>query len=127
MEGADIVTTATSSRQPVLETAWLAPGTHVNGSGSNWADRRELPGDLIFGEAAVVAVDSVEGAKLESGDLLIPMRESGIERFPGVELASIVAGQIPGRINADQITVFKSNGLAVEDVAVAGWLYEQYA
>ena len=49
VEGVDVVVTATSSREPVLESAWLAPGTHVNGSGSNWADRRELPADLIYG------------------------------------------------------------------------------
>lgn len=127
VEGADIVTTATSSRQPVLDADWIAPGAHVNGSGSNWADRRELPSDLIFGKAAIVAVDSVEGAKMESGDLLIPMRESGSDVFPGVELSEIVAGLRPGRTNDAQITVFKSNGLAVEDIAVAGYLYEQAA
>jgi ornithine cyclodeaminase/alanine dehydrogenase-like protein (mu-crystallin family) len=125
VEEADIVTTATSSRQPVIESAWIAPGTHVNGSGSNWADRRELPADLIFGRAAIVAVDSVEVAKMESGDLLIPMHESGHQVFPGVELSEIVSGKRPGRTNDDQVTVFKSNGLAVEDIAVAGYLYEE--
>jgi alanine dehydrogenase len=125
VEGAEIVTTATSSRQPVLDSAWIAPGTHVNGSGSNWADRRELPTELIFGKASIVAVDSVEGAKLESGDLLIPMRELGIEAFPGVELCEIIAGTRPGRTDPAQVTVFKSNGLAVEDVAVAGYIYEE--
>jgi alanine dehydrogenase len=125
VEGADIVTTATSSRQPVIESAWIAPGAHINGSGSNWSDRRELPGDLIFGRAAIVAVDSVEGAKMESGDLLIPMHEAGHEVFPGVELAEIVAGKRRGRQNDEQVTVFKSNGLAVEDIAVAGYLYEE--
>jgi alanine dehydrogenase len=72
VQGADIVSTATSSREPVFESGWIAPGTHVNGAGSNWAERRELPADLIFGRAALVAVDSVEVAKIESGDLLIP-------------------------------------------------------
>jgi alanine dehydrogenase len=125
VEAADIVTTATSSRQPVIESAWIAPGTHVNGSGSNWADRRELPADLIYGRAAIVAVDSVEGAKMESGDLLIPMKELGYDTFPGVELAEVVAGKRPGRTSDEQVTVFKSNGLAVEDIAVAGYLYEE--
>ena len=125
VEGADIVTTATSSRQPVIECVWISTGTHVNGSGSNWADRRELPADLIFGRAAIVAVDSVEEARMESGDLLIPMHESGHDIFPGVELAEVVAGVRPGRLNDDQVTVFKSNGLAVEDIAVAGYLYEE--
>jgi ornithine cyclodeaminase/alanine dehydrogenase-like protein (mu-crystallin family) len=125
VEAADIVVTATNSREPVLESAWIAPGTHVNGTGSNWADRRELPADLIFGRAGIVAVDSVEGASMESGDLLMPLRESPGASFPGVELAEIVAGLRPGRVNAAQITVFKSNGLAVEDIAVAGYIYEE--
>jgi ornithine cyclodeaminase/alanine dehydrogenase-like protein (mu-crystallin family) len=125
VEGADIVVTATSSKQPVLSTEWLSSGVHINGSGSNWAERRELPADLIFGKAAIVAVDSVEVAKIESGDILIPMHEDSSALFPGVELSEIVAGKRPGRTSADQITVFKSNGLAVEDVAVAGYIYEE--
>jgi alanine dehydrogenase len=123
VEGADIVVTATSSKVPVFESAWIAPGTHVNGTGSNWAERRELPAELVFERAAVVAVDSVEVAKLESGDLLIPLGD--YNSFPGVELSGIVAGTQPGRAGADQITVFKSNGLAVEDIAVAGYVYEE--
>ncbi len=123
VDGADIVVTATSSKVPVFESAWIAPGTHVNGTGSNWAERRELPAELVFERAAVVAVDSVEVAKIESGDLLIPLGD--YKSFPGVELSGIVAGTRPGRANADQITVFKSNGLAVEDIAVAGYVYEE--
>lgn len=124
VEGAHIVVTATSSREPVFEAAWISPGTHVNGVGSNWAQRRELPAELLFDRAALVAVDSVEVAKIESGDLLIPLAERGLGAFPAIELSGIVAGKIPGRTSADQITVFKSNGLAVEDVAVAGHVYE---
>ncbi len=125
VEGADIIVTATSSKEPVLEADWVAPGAHVNGSGSNWAVRRELPTALIYGRAGLVAVDSIEVAKLESGDLLIPLRESGDLSFSGVELSDIVAGKRPGRTSPDQITVFKSNGLAVEDIIVAGHIYEE--
>lgn len=125
VEGAHIVVTATSSREPVIEAAWISPGTHVNGVGSNWAERRELPAELLFDRAAVVAVDSVEVAKIESGDLLIPLGHGSDRRFPAVELSGIVSGQIRGRTGADQITVFKSNGLAVEDVAVGGYVYEE--
>src|SRR5580658_9566235 len=110
VEGASIVVTATSSKVPVFESEWIAPGTHVNGTGSNWAERRELPAELVFERAAVVAVDSVEVAKIESGDLLIPLAD--YTSFPGVELSAIIAGKRPGRTSADQITVFKSNGLA---------------
>jgi alanine dehydrogenase len=130
VEGADIVVTATSSKEPVFESSWISPGTHVNASGSNWADRRELPAELIYERAAIVAVDSVEVAKLESGDLLIPLGDPGGKSFPGrafpgVELSEIIAGKRQGRTSADQITVFKSNGLAVEDIAVAGYIYEE--
>src|ERR1700691_3647907 len=125
VEGADVVVTATSSKVPVFDADWIAPGTHVNGTGSNLAGRRERPAELVFEKASVVAVDSVEVAKLESGDLLIPLGEPGRTSFPGVELSEIIAGRRPGRTSADQITVFKSNGLAVEDIAVAGYVFEE--
>lgn len=123
--GADIIVTATASKVPVVESAWVAPGTHINASGANWADRRELPTDLVLDKASLVAVDSVEVGKIESGDLLIPLKERSGAVFPAVEMADIVAGKTPGRTNADQITIFKSNGLAVEDIAVAGYIYEE--
>jgi ornithine cyclodeaminase/alanine dehydrogenase-like protein (mu-crystallin family) len=125
VEEADIVVTATSSKEPVLEAAWVAPGAHVNAAGSNWAQRRELPTDLILDRAALVAVDSVEVGKIESGDLLIPARERGIETLPAVELSGIVAGRASGRVTPLEITVFKSNGLAAEDIAVGGYIYEE--
>ncbi len=125
VRGADIIVTATASKQPVLESAWVAPGTHINAAGANWAERRELPTDLVLDKAALVAVDSVEVGKIESGDLLIPLKERSGAAFPAVEMADIVAGKQPGRTNADQITIFKSNGLAVEDIAVAGYICEE--
>jgi alanine dehydrogenase len=125
VEAPDIVITMTSSREPVLESPWIAPGSHINAAGSNWADRRELPSDLVLGRAGLIAVDSIEVAKLESGDLLIPLRDKPAAGFPAVELSEIVAGHRPGRTSPDQITIFKSNGLAVEDIAVAGYIYEE--
>jgi ornithine cyclodeaminase/alanine dehydrogenase-like protein (mu-crystallin family) len=125
VEAADVVITATNSREPVIESAWISPGSHINAVGSNWADRRELPAELILGRAGLIAVDSIEVAKLESGDILIPLRESGAVEFPAVELSEIVAKKRSGRGGADQITIFKSNGLAVEDIAVAGYVYEE--
>ncbi|MGA2712936.1 MAG: ornithine cyclodeaminase family protein [Bryobacteraceae bacterium] len=133
VEAADIVVTATNSKDPVLSSEWISPGTHINAAGSNWAERRELPTDLILGKSILVAVDSVEVAKIESGDILIPLRETGggalpssfPGSFPGLELSEIIAGKRPGRTSADQVTIFKSNGLAVEDIAVAGHIYEE--
>jgi ornithine cyclodeaminase/alanine dehydrogenase-like protein (mu-crystallin family) len=124
VENTDIVVTATGSKDPVLESAWISPGTHVNAMGSNWLTKRELPTDLVMDLADLVAVDSVEDAHLESGDLMIPLTERPRAAFCAVEFADIVAGKIAGRTSDQQITVFKSNGLAVQDVAVAGYLYE---
>lgn len=64
VEGADIIATATSSKEPVLEASWVKAGAHVNAAGANWAERRELPEDLVFDRASLVAVDSVEVANL---------------------------------------------------------------
>jgi alanine dehydrogenase len=124
VKNAGIVVTATNSKEPVLESAWIAPGTHINAMGSNWSDRRELPTDLVLEKAGVVSVDSVEDGKLESGDLVIPMRERPGSDFPAVELYDIMTGRQPGRTSPDQITIFKSNGLAAQDIAVAGFVYE---
>jgi thiomorpholine-carboxylate dehydrogenase len=117
VRGADIVVTATSSKEPVIEAAWVAPGAHVNAMGSNRADRRELPSDLIA-RADLIAVDSIEQSKIESGDLLLAPVDWKDRRI--VELA-----HVEGRPAGAPITIFKSNGLGVEDVAAAAWVYEQ--
>jgi len=118
VEGADIIVTATSAKDPVIETEWVSPGAHINAMGSNRPNRRELPTDLVLHRADLVAADSVEDAQIESGDLII---SGALSRT--LEFSDIVAGKIPGRTSAGQITVFKSNGLAIQDIAVAGYLY----
>jgi ornithine cyclodeaminase/alanine dehydrogenase-like protein (mu-crystallin family) len=125
VENAAIVVTATNSKEPVLESAWISPGTHINAMGSNWITRRELPTDLMMDRADLVTVDSVEDAHLESGDLMIPLSERKGAAFPAIDLCEIIAGRRPGRISPTQITIFKSNGLAAQDVAVAGYIVEQ--
>lgn len=125
VEGADVIVTATASKVPVLESAWIKPGAHINAAGSNWAERRELPTDLVLDKASLLTVDSIEVGKIESGDILIAMGERNVSAFPAVEFSEIVAGKRPGRTSADQITVFKSNGMAIEDIAVAGYIYEE--
>ena len=119
VRGADIVVTATSSKEPVIEAEWVTPGAHVNAMGSNRADRRELPTDLIA-RADLIAVDSIEQSKIESGDLLLAPVDWKDRRI--VELA-----YVDRRPAGAQITIFKSNGLGVEDVAAAAWVYEQLA
>jgi alanine dehydrogenase len=117
VRGADVVVTATWSKDPVLESGWISPGTHVNAMGSNQAQRRELPSDLIA-RADLIAVDSMEVAKIESGDLLLAPVDWSDPRL--VDLAAV-----DRRPHGDPVTIFKSNGLGVEDVAAAAYVYEQ--
>jgi alanine dehydrogenase len=116
VRGAQIVVTATNSAEPVLEDAWIAPGTMINAMGSNVAKRRELPGELVR-RAALVAVDSLEQAKLEAGDLILNDSWANV-----VELKDVKPNFHPA-----QITIFKSLGIGVEDVAAAAFVYERAA
>ncbi len=121
---ADIVITATNAREPVLRGEWLMPGTHVNVIGSNRPESRELDDHAII-RSAFVCVDSVEQARVEAGDLLSPI-ERGVFSWNRVqELGDLVSGKITGRTERSQITLFKSLGIALEDVAVGAWVYER--
>ena len=122
VRGADIVVTATNSGEPVLESDWIAPGTHINAMGSNQARRRELPAELVR-RAGLIVADSVEQSRMESGDLLLAFTsDNDWERV--VELKDVTSGR-SARKRPDEITLFKSNGLAVEDVIAAGWVFER--
>lgn len=121
VRGADVLATATNAAEPVLEAGWVAPGTHVNAMGSNQPHRRELPADLVTGDGLVV-VDNREQCRMEAGDLLGVFAADDWDRT--VELQEVAAGRA-GRKDDGQITIFKSVGLAVEDVAAAGYVYEQ--
>jgi len=123
VRGADIVVTATSAMKIVLEGPWLSPGVHVNAIGANWAQKRELD-DVAVTRADAIVVDSIEQAKMEAGDLILSFAND-VARWDAVrELGAIVAGKIPGRTGPDQITLFKSNGIATWDLAVAVRVYE---
>ena len=118
VRGADIVVTATSAMKIVLEGRWLSPGVHVNAIGANWAQKRELD-DVAVTRADAIVVDSIEQAKMEAGDLILSFAND-VARWDAVrELGAIVAGKIPGRTGPNQITLFKSNGIATWDLAVA--------
>jgi alanine dehydrogenase len=121
VRSAGIVVTATNAKDPVLESDWIEPGTHINAMGSNQAKRRELPAELVR-RADWIAVDSIEQARMESGDLLLALDEDGWKDPKLVELKDVVAGGLKRR--PTDITIFKSNGLAVEDVICAGYVYE---
>jgi len=119
-----VVVTATNSKDPVLLSEWVAPGTHVNAMGSNQARRREIPADLIH-RADRIVVDSIEQARIESGDLLLALDENGWSDPRIVELKDIVVSKPARERRPADITIFKSNGLAVEDVICAGYVYEK--
>jgi len=122
IRGADIVNTATTSSKPVLDGHDLAEGAHINAIGANHAHKRELD-DAAISRATVIFVDSIEQSRQEAGDLIIPFEKSP-EKWNSVhELHQLVAGQAPGRTSENQITLFKSNGIASWDLAVAEKVY----
>ena len=124
VRGADIVITATNSVKPVLSGAWLAPGTHVNAMGANLVVRRELESDVVT-RSEIIAVDSKEQARVESGDLLQVLGEDAANWGKVCELGEIVAGKVSGRNDVAQITLFKSNGIATWDIAAAASIFER--
>jgi len=113
VRNAPIVITATSSKDPVIEAAWIRPGTMINAMGSNVANRREIPEDVM--RAARVVVDDMEQAKIEAGDIILADSWANV-----VELKDVDRGHDPARV-----TIFESLGIAVEDAAAAGYVYEQ--
>ncbi|MDH3241730.1 MAG: ornithine cyclodeaminase family protein, partial [Alphaproteobacteria bacterium] len=124
VRGADIVVTATTATEPVLKGEWLAPGTHVNAIGANFEYRRELDLDVVA-RAAVIATDDTEQVRYEATDLAAPVEQGIIAWDDVVNLGDIVAGKRPGRGSADDITLFKSLGVAFEDVALAARAFEK--
>jgi alanine dehydrogenase len=123
LRGAAIVVTSTTATQPVVEGRWLEPGTHINAIGANFPQKRELDAAAV-GRCDVIAVDSREQSKREAGDLIHAFGEDASRWSSVRELSEIVGARVPGRASAGQITLFKSNGIASEDVAVAGRIYE---
>jgi len=124
VRSSDIVTTITSSREPVLKGEWLQPGVHINAAGGNLLLRRELDDEAVMRSNRVI-VDSVEQSKIESGEFL-GVIESGRRHWEDfIELRDVVAGMKPGRKNPSDITLFKSGGVALEDVAIARAVYER--
>jgi alanine dehydrogenase len=123
-EGADIICTITASRTPVLSGSWIAPGAHVNAVGASIRSAREL--DTAAVRAARLFVDRRESAMSEAGDFLIPRSEGAIDdtHIRG-EIGELLRGSVAGRTARDDITLFKSLGLAVEDVAAVRHVYEK--
>jgi ornithine cyclodeaminase/alanine dehydrogenase-like protein (mu-crystallin family) len=119
----EIVITATTSREPVFKGEWLQSGTHINAVGANFLQRQELDLETIR-RCACVVVDSVEQSEMESGDLAHAAEQGAFFWEDARELGLVVVGDFPGREDASEITLFKSHGIALEDVALAGKIYQ---
>jgi len=118
VRGSDIVSTVTTSATPLFDAKWLAPGTHINAAGSNSLIRREL-GEDVLKACSLIVVDSVDSALKEAGDLLPWLEKGRLNERQLVELGDVLNACHPGRTTADEITLFESQGLAIQDIAVA--------
>jgi len=126
VRGADVVVTATTSREPIVRRDWLKPGAHVNAVGSSIPTARELDTDAIV--AAALFADARESMVNEGGDYLFAAREAGIgPEHIRAELGEVLVGSADGRRDEDELTVFKSLGIAAEDLAAAEYVYARVA
>lgn len=123
VRGADIVCTVTTSSKPVVEGAALSPGVHINAVGGNFPQKRELD-QVAIDRVNRVCVDSLEQAKLESGDLIQGFANNPARWDSVHQLADVVSGKVPGRVGADETTLFKSNGIAIWDIAAGARVFE---
>jgi ornithine cyclodeaminase/alanine dehydrogenase-like protein (mu-crystallin family) len=120
--GLDIIITATSAREPVLKGDWIAAGTHLNIIGSNYMSKAEIDVATVK-RANRIVIDSKDQGRVEAGDFHLPIEEGVLHWSAVQELGHIIAGRLPGRERPDEITLFKSLGLAIEDVATAAKVY----
>ena len=117
VRGSDLIGTITTAAQPLFDADWLEPGTHINAAGSNALIRQELS-EATLKRAALIAVDAVPTALAEAGDLLPLLEKGRLHSRQLVELGDIIIGQRAGRTSTEQITVFESQGMAIQDLAV---------
>jgi alanine dehydrogenase len=120
----DVVVTVTTSRDPVLRGEWLSPGALICAVGANDRRARELD-NAVLQRASFVCCDSVEQARLESGDLIEPIEQGLLDWLEVHELQEVVAGEVQGRQSPDDIVLFKSNGIAAWDVAIGSLALER--
>ncbi|MBI4339802.1 MAG: ornithine cyclodeaminase family protein [Chloroflexi bacterium] len=125
VEQADVLALATSAQQPIMSGRWLRPGTHINSVGSHTPDAREMDTECVT-RASKVVCDLTSACMAEAGDFLIPIREGAFarERIHG-DLGEMVTGRKRGRDNPSEITLFKTVGLSVEDIATAHFVYQE--
>ncbi len=123
VKGSHIIATATTSKTPIFEGRWLEPGMHVNGIGSHSPDARELDTETI--RRCKIVVDQREAASKEAGDLMMPVAE-GVLTWESIhaELGEIITGRKLARTSESEITLFKSVGLALQDISTATMVYQ---
>ncbi len=124
LKEADIICTATSSPKPIFDGTKVREGTHINGIGSHAPKNRELDTAII--KRAKIIADSYDACLNEAGDIMIPIQEGAIDKSHlRAELGEVITGKKPGRTDAREITLFKSNGLAIQDVSAARLVYDK--
>lgn len=121
IRNADVICTITSAKEPVLFGNWIKPGAHINAAGVNWANKRELDESTVH-KASLIVVDDRQQSKVEAGDLIPVLNEDDWSRV--IELRDLLRGKRPKRFTQD-ITIFKSNGIAAEDVAAALHVFQK--
>jgi len=124
VKGMDIVVTATTSKEPVFKAEWLSKGTHINAVGADSKSKRELDAETV-GKCACVVVDCHEQSMLESVDLAQAAEKEAFFWEDARELGMVVIGEFPGREDNNEITLFESQGIALEDVALAARIFDQ--
>jgi ornithine cyclodeaminase/alanine dehydrogenase-like protein (mu-crystallin family) len=123
VEQSDVLCTCTTAREPLFDGSWIRPGTHLNLVGAFESEAREVDDATV--QRARVVVDTYDGALAEAGDLLLPMRRGVISReHLTADLHELVSGKKPGRRSAEEITIFKSLGCALEDLVAASLVAE---
>jgi alanine dehydrogenase len=121
---ADILVTVTTAKAPIVKPEWLKPGVHINAVGSHRPDLREIDGATLA--RAKIVVDSREAIMAECGDILLALQEKSIgENAIHAEIGEVLAGTQPGRKKGDEITLYKSVGIAIQDVAAAHLVYRK--
>jgi ornithine cyclodeaminase/alanine dehydrogenase len=124
LENCDIICTATSSSTPIFDGHKVREGTHINAIGSHTPNARELDTAII--KRSKLVADSYDACLKEAGDIMIPIKEGAIDRsHMYAELGEVITGKKPARENDTDITLFKSNGLAIQDVAAAKLVYDK--
>jgi ornithine cyclodeaminase/alanine dehydrogenase-like protein (mu-crystallin family) len=121
---AGVVVTITKSAEPVLRAEWLAKGAHVNAAGANAGDRREVDNDTVL-RAAVKVTDHVEQARIEAGEFRDLVAATKLKWSDIHELGDVVTGKVKGRNSPSDLTLFKSLGIALEDIAFGELVYQR--